>query len=162
MNKKGLFCFLIVLCFASIETAQQQEALIEKKSFEETKALCLEIESLDLKRTMLEENTDFLIKQTLEEQVRNGNTDNEQIKQAVNEKIILFLEKASGNKLEQESLDDNSKVLVINYENFYLAEYSYTGGILKNNKFSLKLGTENAEKEFEIPIGYFLRTTVLK
>ncbi|MDD5162985.1 MAG: hypothetical protein PHD95_02140 [Candidatus ainarchaeum sp.] len=169
MNKKGLFCFLIALGFVGIIAAIAASSTGESIIFNETKGIAFEIEKLDLERAVLEENIDFLIRETMESELEKGNRNPEQIKEKASEKLVSFFmqaEKEAANRgiaivffqkngpVSEEFLNLNSKVLVVNYENIALAEYNFTGGIFKDAFLKAKIESKNSEKTFELPIGY--------
>ena len=148
MNKKGVFCFLLVLAFAGTGLALQEN---QDEKFAGAKNICFELEKLDLERAILEENTDFLAEETLRLELLLGNKNPESIKKKTNAKLAVLLGK------QEDFLNENSEVLVIEYEGLVFAEYSFTGGLLRNNFLRLKLESENAEKIFELPIGYSVK-----
>lgn len=169
MNKKGLFCFLVALGFAGFLAGSAESISEETANFNSAKALCLEIESLDMKRAVLEENTDFLIEEAMKHEILLGNRDPESVKLKANAKLAGFFEKIRGEKTAfpentgdlELFLNGNSGLIIIEYGNLVFAEYSFTGGILKNNFFYAKLASENSEKLFEIPIGYSEKALVV-
>ena len=110
------------------------------------------------------------------EEIRNNNQDTESIKQKANEKISAFFEKEKEflarekslqlgflqNNPSREFLNENSSLLLISYEGFFFLEYSFTGGILKNNFLKAEIESENAKKSLELPISYVQHAVVLK
>lgn len=176
MNKRGLFCFFLVLCFAGMQASLQMQSLQEKEKFEKTKSLIFEIESLDFARTILEENTDFIAGQAMAEEIKKGNEETESVKQKTNEKISAFFSKAKEslekekslqiiflkNRPEKDFLNINSSLLIISYENFFFAEYNFSGGVLKNNFLKAEIESAGAKKNFEIPTGYAQHAVVVK
>ncbi|HLD58228.1 MAG TPA: hypothetical protein VI977_01125 [archaeon] len=176
MNSKGLFCFFLVISIAGMQAAMHAQALQENEKFEKTRSLSIEIESLDFARTIIEENADFIAEQAMAEEIRNNNQDTESIKQKANEKISAFFEKEKEflarekslqlgflqNNPSREFLNENSSLLLISYEGFFFLEYSFTGGILKNNFLKAEIESENAKKSLELPISYVQHAVVLK
>lgn len=175
MNKKGFFCFLVVLCFAAVQLQFFSQKAEQNAEFAQAKSILFEIEKLDLERAALEENLDFLIKQAMLEEIKKQSNNSEAIKEKINEKVILFFEKKENSKelkikffsnnsekISLEFLNANSNLLAINYENFVFAEYNFTGGLLKNNLLKARISSENAEKEFQLPIGYSQKAVLVK
>jgi hypothetical protein len=169
MNKKGLFCFLIVLGFAGILACLSSSESRESLEFGKTKNICFEIEKLDLERTILEENIDFLILETMRAELEKGNKNPEQIKEKISENLLVFFKQAEKEALgknlaiiffqkngpvSKDFLKQNSKIFLVAYENLVVAEYNFTGGIFKDNFLKAKIESENAEKLFELPLGY--------
>lgn len=171
MNKKGIFCFLLLLCFLGIQIAMQKNTVENQQIFSQAEALCFELEKVDLKRTVLEENLDFLVREAMLEEAKKQNFDSEKIKKRVNEKLLEFfsaVEKETGTgffgvlPLSLKYLNSNSEALAIHYNGFWIVEYNYTGGVLKSNFLRAKIELENSEKEFELPVGYIQKITVLE
>jgi len=164
LNKKGMLCFLLLACIAASITAI---SLKKTGNFSETKQACLELEKLDLARTVLEENFDNFLKQALLEEKENRDIEN--AKQNISKKISLFFEKAKkewkkqGIEIteipSQKFLAENTRLLVLEYKGIKIMEYCFTGGILKKN-LVFGLETENAKKTLMIPAGYLQRAVV--
>ncbi|MBN1940828.1 MAG: hypothetical protein JW772_01455 [Candidatus Diapherotrites archaeon] len=121
MNKKGVFCFLIVLCFALAQASVREQAIQDYSETEKALEIAFELEKLDLERTILEQNTDVLIGKTLEKELKSGITEPEKIKRSINSALAeFFLEYEKGGKLKflggpvsKDFLNANSIVIVI-------------------------------------------------
>lgn len=171
MNNKGLFCFLLVLAFASIQTG-----LLGRATEMETgraRALAFEAEQLSTARAIMENGIDL----AAEEGLRQGialNLEPEEIKQLVNARLAMLFEKMETQgfpgiktEFEEESknpafLNENSAVSVARISGREVeAEYSFTGGLMKNKTARAKISGKKAVIIMELPVGYTVKEMVV-
>lgn len=171
MASRGLFCFVVVLLFIPLHLVMLSANSSIEAGMQDAGNALLEMERLNYIRTEIEENTDLLILQTLEAQVMAGKSKPDAVKEAVDEKLLWFFNEAeknysrenvkflvSGREIGIEGLGENTKVLVIKEGNLVYAEFSYTGGMLKDNKLYAVIKGKRSRQVFEIPIGYTIMT----
>ena len=192
MNARGVFTFVIVLGFISVYLMFLHSANAGAENLSSAGRHALEMEKVNLVRSVLESNVDFLIEKTLESEFLSADKDPEKLKLKVNEKLIGFFNKIENSqpysgieinfysgtftknqysrilysknkvKLNAKFLNENSNVLVVNIkDSVYIAEYSFTGGILKNKVAYAVIASENFKQLFLIPIDYVKRVVVV-
>lgn len=173
MNNKGLFCFLLLLAFASIQTGLLGRAAESEIETGRAGALAFEAEQLSTARAIMENSIDLAI----EEGLRQGialNLGPEEIKRLVNARLALLFEKMETQgfpgikaEFEEESknqafLNENSTASVARISGMEVeAEYSFTGGLLKNKAVKAKISGKKAAITMELPAGYTVKETVV-
>lgn len=168
MNNKGLFSFLLILIFVTIELNMLEEQTRTRQELLKTKNISIESEKATLTRAIIEHTLD----QIIEEQLKRGmalELKPEEIKNRVNEQIEKAIQKTkntnsqnqkitSKEKIDKQYLNKNSTVIVKRIgKNTLQAEYHYTGGLMKNNELTLNIRGKNTEQEFKLPIGYTIK-----
>ena len=174
MNKRGFYSFLLVLAYGvlllSVITAEEKSI----QSLRETKAMLIEGERINLERTIVEENVDFIIKETLREELQKTNNA-EAVKERINEKLFLLLLqiqknapntrffKNNGEELDRESLEKITKALVVDIkEKTRHGEYYITGGWSTGETIIGKISGKHFEQEFLLPVGYTVMEEIEK
>ncbi|MFA4855640.1 MAG: hypothetical protein WC634_03585 [archaeon] len=171
MNNKGLFCFLLLLAFASIQTG-----LLGRATEMETGmagALAFEAEQLSTARAIMENGIDLGAKEGLRQGIAL-NLEPEEIKALVNARLVLLFEKMEtqgfpGIKTEFEEkgknisfLNENSAVSVARIAGREVeAEYCFTGGLMKDKTVRAKISGTKAAITMELPVGYTVKETAI-
>lgn len=173
MNSKAFFGFLIAISFTVIIIHAHLGQLERSHSLKQTKNLLLQAEKANFQRTIIEENTDYFIKQNLTE-LLSKTSNMEEIKQEMDKRLLGYFKKteeiygisfATEQKqpVSLQHLQETTKALVLDSEaGIAEAEYSFTGGENKNKKITAKITEGKAEQEFMLPAGYTIKTTVVK
>ena len=173
MNKRGIFCFVLLLAFFAIEARFLAEAAEASSRIETGEELGFEAEKAWLARAVMEGDVDLAIKDAL----RQGlllNLGNEETKIFVNGRLAaLFaeMEKAnwegisiefSSESKNLEFLNENSAVAVeAAGKKTIQATYYFTGGILKSKKVYAEIKGKKAVLGFELPAGYSINESVV-
>lgn len=175
-RQKGFFCFLIVLAAIAIEAGLLENAAEAERVIGRGRAIAFEAESAALARTLIEDSLDSAIKSELKEGIAL-NLEPGEIRERANRKILLLFQRieeafnegisarfySEQGKIDETFLNKNSKVNVIRVRGKSVkAEYSYTGGLLKNNRVFAEISGKNARMLFTIPIGYTVSETALE
>ncbi len=173
MNEKGIFCFVLLLAFFAIQTRFLAETTEATGRIELAEELGFEAEKAWLARAVMEEDVDFVIKETLHQGLLL-NLGQEETKIFVNSKLVLLfaeMEKANWEGIEikfrQESknlqfLNENSAIAVEAIDKkTIMATYYFTGGLLKNKKVYAEIKGKKAMLGFEIPAGYSINKSVI-
>jgi hypothetical protein len=169
MNKKGLFCFLLLLAFASIQAGLLARAAGAEAETEKALALAFEAEQLSTARAIMENGIDLAVEEGLAQGIALG-LGPEETKALVNARLALLFEKMEGpcfpglqTMFEAESkdaffLNGNSAVSMARVAGREIeAEYSFTGGLMKNRAVKAEIRGKNALVEMELPIGYTVK-----
>jgi len=168
MNRKGLFSFLLLLAFFSLEIGFLAKATEFKELALKEKAAAFEAEKASLQRTLIENSVDAIVEQELEQGLLLG-LEAEEIKWRVNSRILALFKKIEKDPIQGISvefdadslnpvfLNANSSLLVSKPGKKVLAEYHFSGGLLKKESVSAKIFGEKTVVFFEIPPGYTVR-----
>ena len=154
MNKKGFAGTILLLFFSVIflETFSTQNE--NNNNFEKTKNILIEAEKQNFERTIIEENTDKIIRITMQSELKKTNNPKE-IKEKINQKLAEFFE--DKNMINFQLLDNSTKVLVIDSEKgISFGEYSFTKEIKQ------KIKGKQFETDFLFPKGYYQKILVIK
>ena len=189
MHSKALFSFVFIGLLVLMQLELQEINANKNKKIQETINQSIEAEKLNLMQTMIEENTDHIIEQKLEEALLLQQSNNEIINLETDTELFAFfssleekfkekpkieffftklnsnnyekLLEIKGEKLSLQKLKELSKVNVLNaYGKTIAAEYHFTGGIQKNQIVFAKISTNNAKQLFVIPINYTISKSV--
>ena len=173
MNNKGLFCFLLLLAFASIQTGLLGRAAESEIEAGRARALAFEAEQLSTARAIMENGVDLAAKEGLKKGIAL-NLKPEEIKALVNARLALLFEKMEtegfpGLKAEFEEegkniafLNENSAVSSARIASREVeAEYSFTGGLMKDKTVRAKISGTRAAITMELPAGYTVKETVI-
>jgi hypothetical protein len=171
MNSNGLFCFFLVMLFTS------SFILLRAGGEREKNTLAFEIEKTSFERAMLEQNTDFLIRKSIENEIAFGLLNPLEIKKNVCKKLFDFFKENEGenqgikksfyfqdksrlikNRLSLEELEMNSIAVVVAKKKIVFAEFYYTGGLLKNNFLTADIESQGIIQKFMVPPEYSVRT----
>lgn len=176
MNKNGIFCAAVLLAFAGIQIALLEAENSAAAEIQSAAGTAFETERLNLARTAVENSMDALISETMRGQLLL-NSDSEKIKKAVNEKIAAFLQssqaayapeikiefKTAAGAPSEEFLNQNSAIIVEAVgAKTIMCEYSFTGGVLKNNRLWAEISGAKTKTQFMLPIGYSIAATAVK
>lgn len=153
---------MIVLAFSllSVSLSQQDNALEELLKAE---AIAIEAEQVNFVRSLLEENTDFIVEEILWEEAilcdsAPGNT-----KQRINQALATYFEemqKGVGGieiefaKANQEFLNENSSLVVKRLGPACEITYTFHGGLLRNQPVLAEVRGKKVVQQFKIPAGY--------
>ena len=175
VNGKGLFCFLIVLAFAGMQLGFLNKTTGARQQLERAKAIAVEAEQMHAIKTGIEINADRIVEQTMRAALLQ-NKEPDEIRGSVNEKLLQFSRAveegyrgtaeinfyATDGSLSLRFLNENSKVSVSKLNNQSIAaEYTFTGGLLKNKAVIAEIKGEKTMQLFKIPAGYTVRATVV-
>jgi hypothetical protein len=173
MNRRGIFCFLLLLAFFSLEIGLLNQTSEPAAKLGEARALAFEAEKASLVRALMENSVDA----TIEESLRQGlllNQEPKDIKKTVNNRLASLFGKMQKefneevkvffdpNSLDEEYLNENSSVLVTRLDKKTVkAEYCFTGGLMKNNEVIAEIRGGSAKLLFKMPAGYTIGKTVI-
>ncbi|MEM4662711.1 MAG: hypothetical protein QXM75_01690 [Candidatus Diapherotrites archaeon] len=150
-SQRAFFTSVFILLIVSALLGLLASYAKEWEILNNAHAIAIEMESMGFIRYQIEENINKVIKETIEEELSNKNTDSFSLNKTVNKKIIALLEyfkKGFGcevyvsdgtKKLPVSNLNDLSRTLVIEAEGVIIAEYTYTGGAMKDKKLVCEL-----------------------
>lgn len=163
---KGFASFFILLIMCTALIIFTQETTNSNHLLEKTKNELIKAEEASKQRTILENNTDLIIKTKLEEQIAKKNFNREKAKQEINKALASYLKNKAhiytsfGEKQEiiTELVNQNSLTQIVKTKNIIYAEYSFTSNDKKNAKLISILG-KGIKISFQIPIGYTQKTT---
>ncbi|RLG18087.1 hypothetical protein DRN67_04540 [Candidatus Micrarchaeota archaeon] len=176
MNNKGILCFTILLAFASMQLDFLNESSNAREQLQRVKATAIEAEQLNAIRTAIEINTDMIIEQAMQAKLLQDK-EAEEIKRAVNQNLLRFARAveetfqenpqtvfhSSKGPLTLQFLNENSKVNVIKADNKVItAEYTFTGGLLKNKVVFAEIRGDHVSQIFQIPAGYTVKAVISK
>ena len=162
---KGFFGYalglamLIVLLYLGLALGNHQFELEKVKN----ELIIAEISNKE--KTLLENNTDKIIRTKLEEQIILKNYNLIRAQNEINSALSNYFKgKASAMSIFNENLGEattfflnqNSSVAIFEGEGITYAEYSFTSSLLKNTTVSVKLGNKIITY-FQIPIGYIIK-----
>jgi len=166
MNGNGFLCFLFVLLFASMQLGMQK-GHAGLGELNESMALAFEAEKANFLRTVLEENTDFIVASVLEKEALGCRAEPGEIKESVNAALLEFFENAeevhagmlefragNGEKLGIGFMQGNSSVVVKRIKGICSISYSFHGGLMRNNRVEAEIGGKMFSQGFAIPAGY--------
>ena len=162
MNKKGFLCFAILLVFSAISLSLESGPTA-KEELSIAIDLAVEAEKVNFLRTILEENTDFIVGEVLAEETSKCDAKPSEIKQRLNsvlaEYFALMEKEKTGLKISfkaksPEFLNENTALVVKKLSKVCEADYSFHGGILRNGFVSAEIKGTRFSQEFRIPSGY--------
>ena len=174
-KEKGFFCFLLLLAAIALETNFLNESIEADKILAQGKTIAFEAEKASFIRTVIENNTDAIVRESLQQAILL-NIPQEKIKDFVNKKLMELFAATEEEYTEEikvrfstsnglpieEFLNKNSIVIVITVEGkTILAEYTFTGGLLKNEFVQAEIAGEQTNLLFKLPPGYSIKTTVV-
>ncbi|MFH1235251.1 MAG: hypothetical protein V1493_06575 [Candidatus Diapherotrites archaeon] len=186
---KGVYSFTLVFVFAACVVAMAADAGIARAKLAEGGLAAMEIERASFLRFQMEENTDSIIAETIENEVIAGNRESA----ALNPKICGNLEKyfnamesekglggkieffeintanlseqftpVAGNFKKIEGLEKYCKTAVLNLkEHVFLVQFMFTGGLMKNRAVLAVIKVGGAEQYFLVLPGYSIEKTVV-
>jgi len=171
MNGSGFFCFFILLAFVSIEFGFLEKAGEAGHSLALARQAGFEAESVSMARSVLEESADAVVLDALKQGIAMD-LEGEGIKWLVNERLsALFggMESVYGQcpvvSFEEKGvsfLNGNSSVFVQRVgKKEVVAEYSFTGGLMRDRPLNARISCGNAEAFFSLPAGYTMAATVV-
>ncbi len=176
MNNKGIFCFLLLLAAIALETNFLNKSIEADKILARGKTIAFEAEKAGFIRTVIENNADAMALESLQQAIEL-NLPLDKIKPFVNKKLALLfaaMEREYSGKIKvrfstsnglslEEFLNENSVVTVTKDGSAeILAEYTFTGGLLKNNFVQAEIAGEQTKLFFKLPVGYTVKATVVR
>jgi len=180
MNNKGIFCFLLLLAAIALETNFLNESIEADKILAQGKTIAFEAEKASFIRTTIENNTDAIVRESLQQAIML-NIPQEELKLFVNKKLALLFAAAeneykgeikvqfrtmecpaSGGLSLEDFLNENSTALIVSVKGkTVLAEYTFTGGLLRNCFVEAEIAGERTKTVFRLPPGYSIKATVV-
>ncbi len=186
MNNKGIFCFLLLLSAIALETNFLNESIEADKILAQGKTIAFEAEKASFIRTVIENNTDAMVRESLQQAILL-NIPQEELKLFVNGKLVLLFaetEKEYNSKIKvqfkgydaetkmqfttsdglqfEDFLNNNSTALIVSIKGkTVLAEYDFTGGLQRNNFIEAEIAGDNTKTVFRLPPGYSIKATVV-
>ncbi len=186
---RGIYSFVLVFVFmASALMIAGAQGRIEK-SLSEGTLTAMEIENASFARFELEENTDAIIEETIDSEVKAGNHNGfilnkkiagelqkyyDSIKEdpALGARASFFEVKTSGlsknftpktKPLKSlKSIEKNCKTIVVNLkEHVFLVRFEFTGGILRDKAILGRIKTRNSEQYFLLLPSYSIERLVV-
>ncbi len=153
------FFLLLIICTALIAFAQQTST--SNLRLEEIKNELIKAEEANKQRTILENNTDLIIKAKLEEQINQKNFNREKAKQEINKTLAIYLKNKADirepfkekQEITTDLLNPNSSTQIIKIKNIIYAEYSFTSNNDKTLAIISNLGNK-IKINFQLPAGY--------
>ncbi|MEK6959405.1 MAG: hypothetical protein AABW59_05170 [archaeon] len=163
---KGFFSFAIALAIIALILFVNVSSEKNSSVLRETNSALIEAESANMQRTILENNIDRIIFENLLLQALSQNFNSNSAKTAVNNNLVNYLQgkaKISSfiedKEISLAELNENSTVIIVHRGTSIFADYTYTGGTLRNmlvrKTFGDKFGVE-----FLIPAGYTVRVII--
>jgi len=159
---KGFFSFILLFLMAVIILEYSLFFVSQENNFLETKIELIALETSNKDRTILENNVDRLIFNTLNNEL-DKTTNLIIIQNSVNLKLLNFLDgkviakvKKVKKNLNLSFLNNSSSVISFETQKIKYAEYVFTHGPLLNNSISKTLGNE-MKTNFTIPVYYTQR-----
>ncbi|MDP2973804.1 MAG: hypothetical protein Q8N60_02020 [Candidatus Diapherotrites archaeon] len=185
MNNKGIFCFLLLLSAIALETNFLNESIEADKILAQGKTIAFEAEKASFIRTAIENNTDAMIRESLQQAIML-NVPQEELKDFVNKRLAMLFAAAeneykgeidkgkikvqfratgcpaSGGLSLEDFLKENSTALIVSVKGkTVLAEYDFTGGLLRNCFVEAEIAGERTKTVFRLPPGYSIKATVV-
>ena len=186
---KGVYSFTLVFIFAACAVAMVAGAGAARAKLGEGSLSAMEIERASFLRFMLEENTDAMVAETIEQEMLAGSTEGE----ALNAKIAAALEQyfggmekeqglggkieffeigtsglseqftpATGNLKKIGGISQYCKTVVVNIkEHVFLVQFRFTGGLMKNRAVLGIIRVGGSEQYFLLLPGYSIEKTVV-
>ncbi len=153
---------MIVLAFSllSVSLSRQDNALKELSGAEE---IAIEAEQVNFVRSLLEENTDFIVGELLLAEALTCESSPGNAKQRINQALAAYFEEmlkgVGGIEIEfaeasQEFLNRNSSLVVKRLGPACKIKYTFHGGLLRNQPVLADVRGERVVQQFKIPAGY--------
>ena len=188
MQERGIMSFVLVIIFIALEFAMLGAQNEIAKEVGKAQVLLMQMEKASYVRNEIEQNSDFLIENVMENELRGRNYDPEAIKGKVcsalfgyfgnvqaayagNSSVKFYSAFATSSEyqelppkikvpLQEFELCANSKVLVVKDFASYSAEFSYTGGIFKDRAVFAEIAYGNYSLVFVIPFDYAITAEI--
>ena len=182
MQERGIMSFVLVIIFIALEFAMLGAQNEIAKEVGKAQVLLMQMEKASYVRNEIEQNSDFLIENVMENELRGRNYDPEAIKGKVcsalfgyfgnvqaayagNSSVKFYSAFASSSEyqelpskmkvpLQEFDICTNSKVIVVKGLGNYSAEFAYTGGIFKDRAVFAEIVYGNYSQVFVIPFDY--------
>jgi hypothetical protein len=153
---------MIVLAFSmlSISLSYQDNALNE---LFEAEKIAIEAEQVNFVRSLLEENTDFIVEGILLEEALLCDSSPGNAKQRINQALVAYFEEmqkgVDGIEIEFANasngfLNQNSSLVVKRLGPSCKIKYSFHGGLLKNQPVLAEVRGKEVVQQFKVPVGY--------
>ncbi len=174
MNAKGIYSFLVVAGMAGILFYMAAAAESSRDSLKRAEQALIEAETINFRRTIIEENIDFAIREKLYQQLATTSNPQE-IKKEINRMLAKLIEKiqesgpeaefftSNSGKIDEEYLGKISKVLVIDSKQGEKeGTYYIIRGFSGTETIEGKVSGKNFSQKFRIPAGYSIKVIVAK
>ncbi len=149
---------MIVLAFSSASiSAEESSAMPELR---EAIAISIEAENAGFYRTLIEENTDFIVREVLSRESVTCIRPPHEVKQEVNSALSNYFNKIDKTELAKfenktkEFLNANSSLVIKRLDKLCTLQYKFHGGLMKTNFISASVGKGTISQEFRIPQDY--------
>ena len=174
-KEKGFFCFLLLLAAIALETNFLNESIEADKILAQGKTIAFEAEKASFIRTAIENNTDAMVRESLQQAIML-NIPQEELKLFVNGKLAGLFAATEGEYNSEikvrfttsdgmplpEFLNENSTALIVSVKGkTVLAEYDFTGGLQRNCFVEAEIAGERTKTVFRLPPGYSIKATVV-
>ncbi|MCX6802600.1 MAG: hypothetical protein NT067_05840 [Candidatus Diapherotrites archaeon] len=186
---RGVYSFTLVFVFAACVVAMAGVAGIARAKLAEGSLAAMEIERASFLRFQLEENTDSIIGETIENEIRAGNREGAVLNEKISGSLTAYfdaIEKEQGlggsieffeistsglsvqftpateNIKKIENLAQYCKTVVVNAkEHVFLVQFRFTGGLMKNRAVLGIIRVGGSEQYFLLLPGYSIDRTVV-
>lgn len=167
----GFFSSALVVVFAAALIAIIASYVRESALLKEAHITAIEMEQVSFARFQVEENISKVIKETLESELSKNNTDSVILNSIVSKKVSEVYERFKKHfvcepyitdgtsKYPFTSLNELSRTIVFESDGITIAEYTYTGGTMKNKSVVCKIQKGSAYAFASLVPGYTVRAT---
>ncbi|MCX8190043.1 MAG: hypothetical protein N3F05_02325 [Candidatus Diapherotrites archaeon] len=171
LDKNGFFSAILLIVFSTLLIATIASYRNELVILREAHITTIEMERASFERFQIEENLSKIIKETLESELSKNNTDSFLLNSVVNKKIANAYERFKKhfgcelyitdgiNNYRFSGLSDLSRTIVVESSGLKIAEYTYTGGAMKNKRVVCKIRKGKAYVFASLVPGYTIRAT---
>ena len=167
MNNHGWLCFLIVLAFVSLSFAFSDQG--RARDIYETKLLAIEAENVNFMRALMEENADFIVKEIMLGEIAQCSGAKAKINKALlayfwemekgHSEIAIEFSSNSGKKINLGFMNSHSSFIAKRIGNVCMMEYSFHGGMMRNEFIEAEISGSGTSQKFALPAGYLQRVT---
>jgi len=182
MNSKAFYSFVLVLAFAFFLFSFLSNSAVLQKKLDDSLRISLALEKSSLERSMLEQNSDFLIEKTIESMALKKQLTSLEINLAVNSALLDYFQSLRDfsffeaefpflnnySKLSTVAavpliaLSDEFKVNVVKLGgHLFLVDVSYAGGFSGKKLVFAVFNSPDISQFFLIPFGYSVRKLVV-
>jgi hypothetical protein len=163
--QKGFIAFVITLAIALLMLCTTQYFENNQNMMNSTEKELIKAEMAHKERTLLENNTDTIIKTKLEGELLKKNFNPYKIQTEINSALLHYLESRASaceiiskkkNKLDIFFLNKNTSAYAFTIDGITYAEYSYVSNTQKSEIVCKILGG-NILLEYQIPPGYTIK-----
>ena len=182
MNSKAFFSFILVLAFIFFLLSFLSSSSYLQKKLDGSLRLSLELDKSSFERSMIEQNTDFLIEKTIENMVLKKKVTSLEIHSAVNSILLDYFQSvrafsffeadfpflndyaklSTAGAVPLIALSDEFKVNVVKLgERLFLVDLSYAGGSSGKMLVFAVFNSPDINQFFLFPFSYSVRKLVV-